>query len=63
MDTPESATNMAARSKMVPRRSAEMTPTPTPTTSQMTAAPSASDSVMGSRLMMSGHTGVWSRNE
>ncbi len=56
-DTPASAMVMAARSKIDPRRSAEKTPTLTPKTSQMMAAPMASDDVTGIRSSSSGQIG------
>ena len=53
-ETPASATPIAARSKTLPRRSAESTPVATPAISQMTAAPTASEIVTGSRSSRSG---------
>ena len=43
IDTPAIAPAMVIRSSAVPRRSAESTPSPTPVTSQITAAPSATE--------------------
>ena len=57
-ETPASAMPIAARSKTLPRRSAESTPMATPPTSQMTGRPTASDSVTGSRSSRSGQTGL-----
>ena len=50
-ETPASAMAIDGRSKIVPRRNAEMTPMLTPTTSQITAAPDArARAVIGSRV-------------
>ncbi len=62
-ETPASATPIAARSKMVPRRSADRTPVATPDSSQITAAPAASENVTVIRSTRSGQTGFWVRNE
>jgi hypothetical protein len=62
-DTPASATPIVARSKTLPRFSAEMTPVATPPSSQSTAAPAASDIVTGSRSSRSGRTGLRVMNE
>lgn len=56
-DTPASAIVMAALSMAVPRFSAEMTPTLTPTTTQVIAAPRAREIVAGSRSSSVGQTG------
>ena len=40
-----------------------MTPMATPPTSQITAAPIASESVTGRALTICGQTGCWVRNE
>ena len=45
---------MAVRSNTEPRLSAETTPVETPVTSQITAAPKASDAVTGSRPVSGG---------
>ena len=50
---------MANRSTTVRRRTAEMTPTATPITSQRTAAPAIRSSVRGARAMISALTEVW----
>jgi hypothetical protein len=62
-DTPARAMPMAARSKKLPLRRADSTPTATPTTSQMMAAPAANESVTPSRSTRSGQTGFWVMNE
>ena len=62
-DTPASAMPIENRSNRVPRLSAEMTPMATPPTSQMTAAPMASERVTGRSLTICGQTGCWVRNE
>ena len=49
-DTPTRATLMENRSNRVPRLSAEMMPMDTPETSQIIAAPIASESVTGRSL-------------
>ena len=56
-DTPARATAIAARSKAVPRLSAETTPIAVPASSHITAAPNASDAVTGTLLISIGHTG------
>ena len=45
-----SAVPIAARSNFDRRRTAEIVPTPIPSTSQMTAAPTVSEIVAGKRL-------------
>ena len=62
-ETPASAMPIAARSKTLPLRSAESTPVATPKTSQITAAPTASEMVTGSRSSRSGSTGFWVMKE
>ena len=62
-DTPASATPIAARSKTLPRRRADSTPTPTPNTTHSTAAPTASEIVTGNRSSNSGSTGFWVMKE
>ena len=62
-DTPASAMPIENRSNRVPRFSAEITPMATPLTSQITAAPMASESVTGMSLTICGQTGCWERNE
>ncbi len=57
MDSPLTANRVVARSMKVPACRAAVTPNPTPMTSQMTAAPSVSDTVTGSRDQMSVLTG------
>src|SRR6266702_1139239 len=62
-DTPASATPIAARSKMLPLRSADSRPVATPAISQRRAPPTASDMVTVSRSVRSGQTGFWVRKE
>ena len=62
-ETPAKAMVIAIRSKTEPRFSAEMTPVVTPATSQITAAPRASDAVTGSRRVISFQTGWLLLNE
>src|SRR5262245_52042534 len=62
-DTPASAVPMANRSKTLPLRSADSTPVATPLSSQMIAAPAASDPVTVIRSVSSGQTGFCVRNE
>ena len=50
---------MVSRSKIEPRLSAERTPMATPETTQMTAAPMASEKVTGMRWTISGQTSTW----
>ncbi len=56
-DTPASAVPMDRRSKKLPLRSAESTPTLTPASTQMIAAPTAREKVTGRRSTRSGQTG------
>ncbi len=63
VETPTTVDPIAARSTQVPRRSAASTPVPTPTTDQITAAPSAIEAVMPNRSPISDVTGSLSRKE
>ena len=58
-DTPMSAKIMAPRSSHVRRLMAEMMPIGMPIESHTMAAPNASVSVTGNRLLISSHTGTW----
>ncbi len=55
---PKSAKPIASRSQIVPRLSAERTPIETPMISQMVAAPTISESVLGVRSIISSRTAV-----
>ncbi len=50
---------MLARSSFEPARRAEMMPTPSPVTTQITAPPSTSEIVAGRRLAISSFTGAF----
>ena len=57
-EMPKSAKPIAARSTIDRRLTAESTPMPTPTTSQMIAAPKISQSVLGARSLIWSLTGT-----
>ncbi len=61
---PARVRTVSRRSVMPPRRSADSSPVPTPTSSQIASAPSASDRVAGSLVRISPVTcwSVWYEN-
>ncbi len=63
IETPASATVIAARSKNDRRLNADRTPTETPKITQITAAPTASEKVTGARSISSGNTACRVRKE